>query len=56
MTLSPLRFRFAALLMILIGVLDWLTGTQISFALFYLIPLIWFARSVEHKIKPESVR
>ena len=43
MAIKSLSSRSAILLVLLIGTLDWLTGFQISFSLFYLIPLIWFA-------------
>lgn len=41
------RIRPALLLLILVGILDWISGHQISFSLFYLIPLAWAALSGE---------
>jgi signal transduction histidine kinase len=55
MKLRPLRFRSALLFIILIGLLDWTTGFQISFSLFYLIPLAWFALSRKDKAKTKTV-
>jgi signal transduction histidine kinase len=55
MQTSSLTFRPATLLIIFIGILDWITGFQISFSLFYLIPLAWFALSITEKIKLKTV-
>jgi signal transduction histidine kinase len=55
MKLRLLRFRSALLFIVLIGLLDRTTGFQISFSLFYLIPLAWFALSEENKAKTKTV-
>jgi signal transduction histidine kinase len=55
MRTASLSFRFAAVLLLLIGMMDWLTGFQISFSLFYLIPLTWFALSIEHQAKLKTI-
>ncbi|MDD3277124.1 MAG: HAMP domain-containing sensor histidine kinase [Kiritimatiellales bacterium] len=55
MKLRLLRFRSALLFIVLIGLLDRTTGFQISFSLFYLIPLAWFALSEKDNARTKTV-
>ncbi|MCU0857043.1 MAG: HAMP domain-containing histidine kinase [Pontiellaceae bacterium] len=54
LTAASLDFCTASLLLLLIGMMDWLTGFQVSFSLFYLIPLAWFALSDKKKTRSKT--